>query len=160
MKHKGAITTVLALLIVAGLAGPAPADGPRVTSGAFHPFATAAPGGANAATYADLAGHARMVRTAEGKTIVTTHLAGLLADTVYGSHVHAAACSVGEANGHYKHDPAGAAAPPNEIWPAFTTNSDGVGNGKDTAAWTARDDARSVVVHAPGGAKIGCADLG
>ena len=49
---------------------------------------------------------------------------------------------------------------PTTIWPAFTTNDGGVGNGKATAAWVARPDARSVVIHAPGGAKIACADLG
>jgi len=36
----------------------------------------------------------------------------------------------------------------------------GVGNGNATVEWTAGATAVSVVVHAPGGAKIACADLG
>jgi hypothetical protein len=45
------------------------------------------------------------------------------------------------------------------IWPGFTTNAAGVGNGNATVGWTAGSTAVSVVVHAPGGAKIACADL-
>jgi hypothetical protein len=106
-----------------------------------------------------ITGRAQMIRTADGTTIVSVHVEGLAADTAYGSHVHQAACAVGDADGHYKNDPAGPAAPPNEIWPAFTTNASGVGNGNAIVDWTAGTAAVSVVVHAPGGAKFACADL-
>lgn len=106
-----------------------------------------------------ITGRAQMIRTADGKTTVSVHVAGLAPSTSYGSHVHALPCAISDADGHYKHDPAGPAAPPNEIWPAFTTNEAGVGNGNATVDWTAGETAVSVVVHAPGGAKIACADL-
>lgn len=106
-----------------------------------------------------ISGRAQMVRTADGKTIVSIRIEGLIANTTYGSHVHQLPCGSSDADGHYKHDAAGPAAPPNEIWPGFTTNDAGVGNGNATVDWTAGEAAVSVVVHAPGGAKIACADL-
>ena len=122
-----------------------------VTRGEFAAFATSSDPA--------ITGHATMVRTADGKTIVTVSVRGLAPSTTYGSHVHARACSDTFAGGHYKDDLAGPASPPNEIWPAFATNAGGVGNGNATAPWSARPEARSVVIHAPGGAKIACADL-
>ena len=108
-----------------------------------------------------ITGRAQMVRTADGKTIVSIHVEGLVPGTTYGSHVHAAACATGLADGHYKFDPAGAASPPNEIWPGpFTANEAGIGNADTIADGTAGSTAVSVVIHAPGGAKIACADLG
>jgi hypothetical protein len=127
------------------------AGGAMVTRGDLHAFAAGAG--------AELTGHAEMVRTADGKTIVTVHVEGLQPNTTYGSHVHHQACGVGDADGHYRFDPTGAAAPPNEIWPGFTTNAAGIGNGNATVQGTAGAGAVSVVVHAPGGAKIACADL-
>ena len=148
VTRRAALTGVL----LAGALAPAvAADGAMVTSGDVHAFAA----GAGMST----SGHARMVRTADGKTIVSIHVAGLNPNTVYGSHVHQQACGVGDADGHYRFDPAGAAAPPNEIWLGFTTNDAGIGNANAIADATAGATAVSVVVHAPGGAKIACADL-
>lgn len=127
------------------------ADGATVTRGDFASYA--------ANTSLQITGRAQMIRTADGKTVVSVHVEGLDANTTYGAHVHAAACAVGFADGHYKNDPAGPAAPPNEIWPGFTTNGAGIGNGDATVDWTAGAAAVSVVVHAPGGTKIACADL-
>lgn len=128
------------------------ADGAIVTRGDFQAFAAGAG--------LPITGRAQMVRTADGRTIVSVRLEGLLPNTTYGSHVHAAACAVGDADGHYRFDPAGAATPPNEIWPGpFTTNDAGVGTGSTIAEGTAGPTAMSVVVHAPGNAKIACADL-
>lgn len=156
-KGMRRLAAVGAVAMVAALvpAAPGHTGGAQVTQGRFNVFAA----GVGNAAYDDLEGHAQMVRTADGRTIVTTSLKGLAPSTTYGSHVHAAACGVGAANGHYKHDPAGPGTPPNEIWPGFTTNDAGNGSGKDTAGWTAGSTAVSVVVHAPGGAKIACADL-
>jgi len=140
-------------VIVMGLAvaSAVGASGARVTRGEVHSFATA--------VGSSITGDARMVRTADGKTIVIVHVEGLAPDTAYGSHVHQQACANGEADGHYKFDAAGPATPPNEIWPAFTTNAAGIGNGYASVDGTAGPTAMSVVVHAPGGAKIACADL-
>ena len=127
------------------------ADGAVVRRGDVHPFAAGAG--------LDLSGHAQMVRTAAGRTYVTVHVAGLAPNTTYPSHVHTLPCGTADADGHYKRDPAGPATPPNEIWQGFTTDDDGVGNGRAVADFTAGANAVSVVIHAPGGAKIACADL-
>jgi hypothetical protein len=127
------------------------ANGARVTRGEVHAFAIGAG--------MDVTGRAQMVRTADGRTIVTIHVEGLAPNTAYGSHVHQQACSNGDADGHYKFDPAGPATPPNEIWPAFTTNAAGIGNGFASVDGSAGPSAMAVVVHAPGGAKVACADL-
>lgn len=150
-RRGAALVAVIALS--AAFAPSVLADGAAVTRGDFEAFA--------AGIGLDITGRAQMVRTADGRTIVSVHLEGLLPNTTYGSHVHAAACAVGDANGHYRFDPAGAATPPNEIWPGpFTTNDAGIGSGDTIAEGTAGPTAMSVVVHAPGGAKIACADLG
>ena len=128
------------------------ADGSTVTRGNITAFATG--------VGQPITGRAQMVRTADGRTIVTVHVEGLAPNTTYASHVHKQACADGDADGHYRFDPAGAATPPNEIWPGpFTTNDDGIGNANTIASGTAGSAAVSVVVHAPGGAKIACADL-
>ena len=145
-----AVAAVASMAI--GIHGTAAAGETLVTRGEFAAFATSSDPA--------FTGQATMVRTADGKTIVTVSVRGLAPDTTYGSHVHAFPCAENFAGGHYKHDLTGPASPPNEIWPAFTTNAAGVGNGSATAQWVARPDARSVVIHAPGGAKIACADLG
>ena len=147
-RSVAVIGVVVMGLAVASAVG---AGGARVTRGEVHAFATGAG--------LDISGDARMVRTADGKTIVIVHVEGLAPNTAYGSHVHQQACANGDADGHYKFDPAGPATPPNEIWPAFTTNAAGIGNGYVSVNGTAGPTAMAVVVHAPGGAKIACADL-
>lgn len=154
-RHAGLGRTRIAAMAGLGLAlGLTPgvlAGGAMVTRGDFTAFATGAG--------LPITGGAVMVRTADGKTIVSVHVEGLAAGTTYGSHVHQLPCGNGDADGHYKNDPAGPPTPPNEIWPGFTTNAAGIGNGNATVDWTAGATAVSVVVHAPGGAKIACADL-
>ena len=141
----------IASVALAASFAPAVLGAAVVTRGEFNPF--------NGSTL-PIAGNATMVRTADGRTIVTIQVTGLDAGLTYGSHVHAQSCANGLAGGHYKFDPAGAAAPPNEIWPGpFTTNAAGNGSGWTVANATAGQAAVSVVIHAPGGAKIACADL-
>jgi Cu-Zn family superoxide dismutase len=149
LRRTAVVGVATAMLAVS--AGAVLADGALVTRGDVHAFAAGAGSG--------VTGRAQMVRTADGKTIVSIHVEGLAPNTAYGAHVHKQACAVGDADGHYRFDPAGAATPPNEIWPAFTTNAAGIGNGDATADAVAGPTAVSVVVHAPGGAKIACADL-
>jgi hypothetical protein len=149
---RGIGFAAVAATLALGAALPAQADGATVTSGDVHAFATSSDPA--------ITGRATMVRTADGKTIVTIHAEGLLANTTYGSHVHLQACANGNAGGHYRFDPAGAATPPNEIHLDFTTNAAGVGLGRAVVDATAGPTAIAVVIHAPGGAKIACADLG
>ena len=124
----------------------------EVTKGAFHEFAAGLTQGM------DISGDAVMVRT-PARTLVVVIVSGLAPNTTYGSHVHQQACANGDADGHYKFDPAGPADSVNEIWPSFTTNPSGVGIGFAQNAGIAGPSAVSVVIHAPGGAKIACADL-
>jgi hypothetical protein len=129
-----------------------------VTRGDFAPFAVGAG--------LSISGHAQMIRTADGTTIVTIHVEGLQPGVTYDSHVHAAACGTGEADGHYNfgHAVSGGAGPLNgEIWPGpVTANGGGIANGRVVVGETAGPTAASVVVHRPGTApnKIACADLG
>ena len=130
-----------------------------VTRGAVMPFAAGIGG--------SVSGHAQMVRNASGSTIVSLHVEGLVAGGSYASHVHAAPCAIGSADGHYKHDPAGPATPPNEIWlngGPFVANGGGIANSRAVADFTAGTNAVSVVVHdlsLPSTAnKVACADLG
>ena len=140
-----------AMALVAALA-PNALGAAQVTRGDVHDFNGYG---------STITGRAQMVRTADGKTIVSLHVEGLVAGVTYAAHVHAAACATGLADGHYKFDPAGAAAPPNEIWPGpFTATDAGVGNADTIADGTAGPAAVAVVIHAPGGTKIACADLG
>jgi Cu-Zn family superoxide dismutase len=145
--HLIGLATAASLLV----ALPALAVSAEVTRGRFHAFAAGAG--------LDIGGHAVMIRTADGRTFVSVHVEGLAPDTTYGSHVHKKACGNGDADGHYQYTPGGPVNDQNEIWPGFTTNADGIGNGDARNHGTAGVTAVSVVVHAPGGAKIACADL-
>jgi hypothetical protein len=150
--HRRLGALVAALTMSSAFAASALAGGAVVTRGDMNAFA--------AGTGQAISGRAQMIRTPDGRTFVTIHVEGLAPGTTYASHVHKQACADGEADGHYRFDPAGAATPPNEIWPGpFTTDEDGVGNANTIALGTAGPTAVSVVVHAPGGAKIACADL-
>jgi len=151
-RYRIRTAALAAVTLSIALAPGVLAGGATVTRGEIGPFATG--------FGQPISGRAQMIRTADGKTIVSVHVTGLAPNTQYGSHVHQLPCGVSDADGHYKNDPAGPAAPPNEIWPGFTTNADGIGNGNATVDWIAGASAVSVVVHAPGGAKIACADLG
>ena len=53
----------------------------------------------------------------------------------------------------------GPATPPNELWPTLVTDAWGKARGYAIAPWVAGPTAVSVVIHAPDGAKIACADL-
>lgn len=163
-QHTRMRTWSLAAACAVGLAGAAivtdaaSAESTTVTRGALKPFAAGAGG--------SISGHAQMVRSGSGSTIVSLHVRGLTPGGTYASHVHAAPCAVGEADGHYKHDPAGPATPPNEIWPGggpFVANRAGIANGRAIARFTAGASAVSVVVHdlslPSTGNKVACADL-
>lgn len=147
----GLASAALAATLALAASGSAVGAGATVASGDLHAFATSADPG--------ISGSVTMIRTADGKTIVTVHARGLLPKTSYGSHVHLQACADGNAGGHYRFDPFGPATPPNEIHLDFTTNAAGVGLGRAVVNATAGPTAVAVVVHAPGGAKIACADL-
>jgi Cu-Zn family superoxide dismutase len=102
-----------------------------------------------------------MVRTADGKTIVQVYLTGLHPHVAYEAHVHNLPCSVNSGGGHYQHIVGGPVDAVNEIWPGFTTNAAGNGNGHAVNDFTARPEAQSVVIHDPdaANARIACADL-
>lgn len=143
----------IGVLLAAGL--PALAHAAQVTRGEFVTFATGPALGYN------VAGHAQMVRTAAGQTIVSVHVTGLRAGVAYGAHVHNLPCDTSSGGGHYQDLVGGPVDAINEIWPGFTANPAGVGNGFASNGFTARPEAQSVVIHDPtaGNARIACADL-
>jgi Cu-Zn family superoxide dismutase len=127
-----------------------------VTRGEFDEFAVGAASGM------EIGGRATMLRTSDGRTVVSIRVTGLVPGTTYAAHVHAAPCGTGEADGHYMHVPGGPASPPNEIWPGpVTADRRGVARGTTTADFVAGEAAVSVVLHQPGPTpnKIACADL-
>jgi hypothetical protein len=151
--HARILVTIIVMLLVLAYAMPVLASSAEVTGGAFHTFAAGVGRGYN------ISGHAHMTRTADGRTIVSTHATGLAANTVYGVHVHNKACGDANGGGHYQNVVGGTVDPYNEIWPLFTTNAAGVGNGKAVHAYTARPEAQAVVIHDTDGARIACTDL-
>jgi hypothetical protein len=159
------IVALVALVALVGLVSGAliaasggSASGAEVTRGDFHAFAAGAG--------LDISGHAQMVRDADGTTIVTIHVAGLVSGRPYASHVHKLACGVSNADGHFQQVPGAGSTPPNEIWLGdgpFSANSGGIANENATAAYTANTDAVSVVVHdltlPATNNRVACADL-
>ncbi len=161
MKRLVPHTTVVlaaATLVAVALAVPALGGGAQVTRGDLTAFADGPSLG-----YSDVTGRAQMVRTSDGTTIVSVQVAGLTPGATYGSHVHNQSCGAGNAGGHYsfEHPVVGGAGPgTSEIWPGpFTANAGGHANGNVAVGETAGVTAVSVVIHAPGGQKIACADL-
>jgi hypothetical protein len=154
-NRKRIVTGLVGALAVVLLATSASAGSAEVTSGDFAVFAS------GIGSY-DVDGRAQMVRTPSGKTIVSVVVSGLVPGAIYGSHVHKQACAAGDAGGHYSfgHAVPGGALDGSEIWPGpFTANAAGRAVGWTSVGDIAGDDAVAVVIHAPGGAKIACADL-
>jgi hypothetical protein len=146
---------VMVVLAVAALAVPASARSAQMTTGVFATFADGAGLGY------DVQGHASMIRTPHA-TLVSVTVGGLLPGATYGSHVHNQGCADGNAGGHYSFGfpVPGGALDGSEIWPGpFTANSAGRATGWVMVDEVAGPEAVSVVIHAPGGAKIACADL-
>jgi len=173
-RRQTAFATVLGVVAVAlpaYLISPALAAGARVTSGSL----TALPGAA--ANEPGIAGAAHLVRTSDGRTLLSLQVTGLRSGVTYGVHLHGAPCSgTNPGGGHYKHDLTGAAQPPNELWGSsdpsdpmagLTANAAGNARGRGVANWTAGATAQAVVIHAGfdhggsagGGPKLACADL-
>jgi hypothetical protein len=151
-------TLAVAAMVMVLMAAPLSAQPAEVTRGTFQAFAA----GAGHAQYGDVEGKASMVRTASGATIVVVNATGLTPGETYGSHVHKQACADGDAGGHYSFGfpVPGGSLDGSEIWPGpFTANAAGHVVGKAVVDATAGSTAVSVVIHAPGGAKIACADL-
>lgn len=156
MQTKKALVAMAACVALVAMTVPAGAGGAQVTRGQFETFA------AGPSLGYEIEGHATMVRTPEG-TIVIVSASGLVSGSTYASHVHNQACDDGIAGGHYSFGapvPGGASADDSEIWPGpFVANSAGHVVGHTMVGAVAGPEAVSVVIHAPGGAKIGCADL-
>ena len=142
-------------LVLLAVVAPVLANGAQVTSGAFRTFAS------GPALGYEISGRAQMERTAAGTTLVQVHVTGLRPGVSYGVHVHNLPCGVSNGGGHYQNVVGGPVDAANEIWPAFTSNEAGVGNGNAEHAFTARPEAQAIVVHDPdaGNARIACADL-
>jgi hypothetical protein len=141
----------LALVLIGVLA--VSASGAQVTSGDLETYASGLERGF------EISGRVQMVRTGDGRTLVNVQAWGLEPNTTYPVHVHNAPCNVNNGGGHYQDVVGGAVDSINEIWPGFTTNVDGHGNGFAVHNFTARPEAQAVVIHDTDGARLACADL-
>lgn len=163
------VISSVVLVAAALLAGSAVAGAGKNQRGSFETLS------AGTGMGLDIDGVVKIRRTSE-RTFVKAHVRGLEPGTTYAAHLHNAVCAAANpGGGHYKHDPAGPAQPPNELWlssergdplAGITANPGGVAHGHGSADWVARPEASSVVIHAipsggttAGGPKIACADL-
>ena len=152
-----ALLVVAASIVVAfPSASQAGAHHGAASHGKFNEYASGPSLGFN-----DISGKAKLVRTGDGRTKVKVKIKGLNPAEIYGVHVHAGACA--EFGPHYffaSAVPDGDGPSGDEIWPGpVTTNKKGHAHGKTTVGATAGPTAGSVVVHAPTGERIACADL-
>ena len=157
----GAAVAAGALLVSAG---GATAGGHSSYHGVFHETTVGAGLGY------DIHGSAKMT-IGPSNTVVKINVSGLDPAKTYGSHLHNGTCATG-GGGHYQDIAGPEIVPPNELWLTnsglmLRSNSGGVAHATGSAPWIARTsasapttNARSVVVHEPGGARIACADLG
>src|SRR6185295_19423630 len=75
--------------------------------------------------------------------------AGAINMRMFGSHVHVAACNVGQAGGHYRDDAGAGASSTNEFWLDFTTDATGAAMVDKTGTFAIRDGgAKAIVIHA------------
>jgi hypothetical protein len=113
-------------------------------------------------------GTAKLIRGQRGKTKLSVHASGLPPTNAYPTWLHSGACA--ENAPAYMQDANGVPEPPNQLWassdpsdPKAPLQSSPSGNAKGygTAPWTARPEARSVVIHSPdaGNPPLACADL-
>jgi hypothetical protein len=106
----------------------------------------------------DTAGLGGHVLLSPDRTAVTLELSGLEPAATYMAHVHESACADNSGGAHFKFDPTGSDAPPNEVHFPLTASQDGTATATETPAQPLPDGARSVVVHSDG-TKMACADL-
>ena len=112
-----------------------------------------------------------VVKTGDGKTIVTLHITGVKAPAgqKFGAHVHTSACGATGvlAGPHYLHSGATGSLEQREIWLDFTVNAAGNGHAVAIRPWSLDESVqRSVILHllptAPdgsAGARLACIDL-
>ena len=154
IRKKSSVLIVLVSLGVILIGGQAVfAAGAQVMNGDFQTFAAGAERGY------EISGRAQLVRTARGQTLAQVEAWGLAPNTSYPVHVHNAPCAVNNGGGHYQDLVGGPVNNVNEIWPGFSTDASGHGNGHAANDFTARPEAQSVVIHDTDGARIACADL-
>lgn len=167
-NHRGGVrrgigfaTAAVGLLVSAGAVT---AGGQASYHGEFHETA------AGAGLGYDIHGSAKMT-VGPSSTVVKINVSGLNPALEYTSHLHILPCADPTVGGvHYKNDPNGLSTHGNELWLSnsgtkLRSNPGGVAHATGSVGWMARTsgsttNARSVVVHQPGGVKIACADLG
>jgi hypothetical protein len=94
-------------------------------------------------------------------TTLTVSATGLTPGAHYIAHLHAQPCSVDNGGPHFRFDPHGPAAPPNEVHLTLDTDSSGGVRATVTNARPVTAAARSVVIHPVGALdkRVACADL-
>ena len=151
-----ALVAVVAMITVLMVATQADATGAQLTTGRFDTTQAGMDAGY------DISGVAVMVRRpvgTDGKTSVRVFVRGLEPNTTYSTHVHNGTCASGGGS-HYQEEVSGSVDAVNEIWPTIYTNRRGNGRGAASHGHWAREEAQSIVIHAPGtGVRLACAQL-
>jgi len=107
-----------------------------------------------------LTGSAVMARKLTGVTTISVVASGLVPDAPYVAHLHDLPCEVAQGGGHYKRDPDAATTNvTNEVWFALVADADGAAYDSTWTDHVTSADAASLVLHAEGGARVGCFDL-
>jgi Cu/Zn superoxide dismutase len=162
-KRKGVAGLLVVAALTLGAAGAASAADQSSSHGTFNETQAGSDLGY------DIHGSAKMTISTSG-TVVKVNVVGLDPAKDYGSHLHNGTCASG-GGGHYQDTEGGVTTPPNELWlttsgSILESNRGGVAHATGSARWEARTssttdtNARSVVVHEPGGTRIACANLG
>jgi hypothetical protein len=156
-----------ALCLAIALMAAATAAGHETTRGTLRTL----PGGEALGLHIE--GFAQLKLTGDG-AVIRAEVRGLVPGKTYAAHLHKAACSDNQGDGHYKNDPNGPSKPPNELWlsstddplAGITADEHGAAYGRGTADWVPKSNNLSVVIHdippggtTAGGTKIACADL-
>jgi len=166
-----------AVALIAFGAFPASADGAHVASasGALTANPAFVPNPTDPTTnpITDAAeGAVHLVVGADGRTIVTLHVAGLPAGRSFAAHLHRDGCSTSFGGPHYQ-APSGSstgnADREHEVWLDFTTNAAGNGRSLAVVPFEVLPGTRSVVIHQgaetpPGGVvvlsqRLACLDV-
>ncbi len=147
----------------AAAAGPVSASVLGTSTGSYGPLEE---GLGSATSTLVVEGTVTLLKDEDG-TQISTNVTGLLSGQPHPAHLHDGSCT--DFGGHYMHDHAGPAEPPNEIW--LSSSSDPAGSlepsqtgtavGAGGADWVPRETSLSMMIHDSEfpGLPIACADF-
>lgn len=158
------VAVIGTMVLVAGCGLDAVSPCKEISTGGWQPFGDPyGDGSVNPA--AGARGTVTACPTGSGATFKLA-VNGLVANRMYGAHVHVLPCTEG-AGGHYRHQAEAGAVQTNEVWLDVMTDANGQGTASAVTDWPVpKGKAMSVVIHdhmtGEGGAagpKLTCVNL-